>query len=495
MQDPNRFDNGNIYNMDSHHKRRHRSGGGCGGCMSVVFILILAVLIFLGIARYNYISPMELLRYYAEELHLTEYYESLKDYLPEDLRSLTGTDGSGKSRGDNASSQNGSDEPSAQKGHGSGASGKPSDSSENSDSSGSNGAISEDELKDRITNWLEGTGDITDESQSGYYCYNLLSDKEKGIYREILDAITHWKERDISTLDTDELNKIYNYVMADHPEIFYTNGVHYTQKSINNIVTSISVKGQYTMSQEEASQYQNAILPAVQTILASVPGYADGTTTDDFTKIKYLYDYIINSTDYEAGADENQNIISVFLNHRSVCNGYAKAMQYLSQFIGIPCLHVSGTAEGGPHAWNVIFMDGAWYQVDVTFGESNVSSGNTNASFINYAYLGLTDKEMYVNHTIDNTIPVPSCTATEDNYYIYTGTYFTDADIDTIGRMAEEAQMSGKNVIQFKVSDAYTMTSITDKLFNQHLIYNYLNNVNSCSYSMNVTQKTIVILF
>lgn len=490
MQDPNRFDYEDIYDTASHHKKRRPSGGGCGGCLSIVFALILAVLIFLGIARYNYISPMELLRYYAEVLHLTKYYETLNDHLPEDIKALLDTSSSQKSSG-NSSSQMGGDSTSGQKNLGSDTSGNVSDSSQASDSSANSG----DTLKDRINNWLDGTGDITDESQAGYYCYSLLDDAEKSLYREILDALVNWKERDISTLDADELNRIYNYVMADHPEIFYTNGVHYTQKSINGAIMSISVKGQYTMSKEEAIEYQNAILPVAETILASVPGYADGTETDDFTKIKYLYDYIVSSTDYVAGADENQNIISVLLNRESVCNGYAKSLQYLSQFMGIPCILVSGTAEGGPHAWNVIFMDGAWYQVDVTFGESNVSSKNTNASFINYAYLGLTNREMYVNHTPDNNIPVPECTETKDNYYIYTGTYFTEADIETIGSMVREAQISGKNVIQFRTSDTYTMTAITDKLFNQHLIYNYLNNVNSCSYATNVTQNTVVILF
>ncbi len=470
------------YEFDSSgYDNRSRSGGGC---LSIIIALAIFIGIFLGISRFYDTSPTDLLRYYAATFNLDEYLKMIPGL--EDLLDSLNIPVEGDAKDSQSSSELENPEPHSDVSH---------ESTADDNMAKHSPAISQDELQEHITAQIEGTGDITDESQAGYYCYNLLDDSEKTVYREILDALVHWKEREISTLDSDELNKIYNYVMSDHPEIFYTNGVHYTQKSINGMVTAILVKGQYTMSETEAAQYQAQLLPAIQSILSTVPGYADGTTTDDFTKIRYLYDYIVGNTDYVAGADENQNIISVLLNHRSVCNGYAKTLQYLSQLMGIPAILVGGTAEGGPHAWNVILMDGAWYQIDVTFGESNVSSQKTDVSFINYAYLGLTSDEMYVNHTVDNNIPVPDCTATQDNYFVYTGTYFTDADISSIGELARAAQTAGENLIQFRTADSSTMDAITDKLFTQHMIYNYLSNITSCTYVLNDAQNTLIILF
>jgi hypothetical protein len=131
----------------------------------------------------------------------------------------------------------------------------------------------------------------------------------------------------------------------------------------------------------------------------------------------------------------------------------------------------------------------------VTFGESKASSQDLVASFINYAYFGLTDEEMYVNHTPDANIPVPSCSSYDDNYFIYTGKYFTSPDIEAIGNMISKAQSSGENIVQFRTDNADTMSEITNKLFTEHRFYDYLENVSSCTYIFNASKDTIVIIF
>ena len=53
-----------------------------------------------------------------------------------------------------------------------------------------------------------------------------------------------------------------------------------------------------------------------------------------------------------------------------VCEGYAKAFQYLCDLSGLTCYTVTGTMRGGtgegPHMWNIVTLDGANYLVDVT---------------------------------------------------------------------------------------------------------------------------------
>lgn len=49
-----------------------------------------------------------------------------------------------------------------------------------------------------------------------------------------------------------------------------------------------------------------------------------------------------------------------------VCEGYAKAFQYLCELGGIECHYVTGSIAEGYHGWNIVVIDGKSYFVDLT---------------------------------------------------------------------------------------------------------------------------------
>ena len=51
----------------------------------------------------------------------------------------------------------------------------------------------------------------------------------------------------------------------------------------------------------------------------------------------HLFDTLVRTVNYDLNAENNQNIISVFLEGRTVCQGYACATKYLQDLLGIPC--------------------------------------------------------------------------------------------------------------------------------------------------------------
>lgn len=61
----------------------------------------------------------------------------------------------------------------------------------------------------------------------------------------------------------------------------------------------------------------------------------------------------------------------------ALCEGYSNAYKLLCDKAGIDCVSVSGSYDGGPHAWNLVHdTDGAWYMVDPTFDDYGSNCGD-----------------------------------------------------------------------------------------------------------------------
>lgn len=62
----------------------------------------------------------------------------------------------------------------------------------------------------------------------------------------------------------------------------------------------------------------------------------------------------------------------------AVCDGMSKAYSLMCNIEGVPCVRVVGTAgdsvqDAGGHAWNKVFVNGGWYVVDCTWGDSTAT--------------------------------------------------------------------------------------------------------------------------
>ena len=189
----------------------------------------------------------------------------------------------------------------------------------------------------------EQTEQVVRRAQENGYAYSMLSEGEQQLYLEIRDAILQFEENvKLSSCDKDEISHAFQCVLNDHPEIFYVDGYTYTEYTLGDILKKITFTGTYRFSQDEITEKQTEIDSYVNQCLADMPDDAD-----DYTKVKYIYEYLIHHTEYDALAEDNQNICSVFIEGRSVCQGYAKATQYLLNEAGIFSTLVLGRVVGG----------------------------------------------------------------------------------------------------------------------------------------------------
>lgn len=307
-------------------------------------------------------------------------------------------------------------------------------------------------------------------NNAGKYAYEHLTEEGRKVYNQMyLALITMSSNIGIDCFDVDAINMIFTCVMMDHPEIFWTSGYVYTRYTRGESMEAMGFKGTYTMDANTVGQRQDAIDYYVSAALSGMPG------GDDYTRIKYIYEYIIKNTEYDLNAVDNQNICSVFINGRSVCQGYAKATQYLCERAGIQCSLITGTTtQDGNHAWNLVYSDGEYYYVDTTWGDANYRSENEEAGSmpsISYDYLCVPAYEMFLTHYPNAPVELPACDSIADNYYVREGAYFTYPDEAGLQAVFDKAYAQGKEFVAIKTSDAVSYQSVKAYLLDNQNIF------------------------
>ena len=354
------------------------------------------------------------------------------------------------------------------------------------------GAVSARELEDVEQAPAEAVDGLKEEQTQAFH-YNRLSEPEQKLYGEILYILQeHLEDIQISTTDSGEVEKVFQCVLNDHPEIFYVEGYTLTRYALGEELKMMTLSGTYSMTPETIEAKKQLIDSYVNQCFASLPT-GEGS---QYAIARYVYEYLIENTEYDAGAPDNQNICSVFITHRSVCQGYAKATQYLLQKAGIEATLIMGTVQNGEgHAWNLVKLDGENYFMDTTWGDASyqMTEGSVqNAGSlppINYDYLCVTTGQLSKTHTIEEVVPVPVCTAMTDNYYVREGLYFTEFSKDRIADVFARAYERQSSYVTLKCSSREIYEEIRRFLIEEQGIFEFLNpDTGTVSYAENVEQ-------
>ena len=331
------------------------------------------------------------------------------------------------------------------------------------------------------------------------FAYESLDAQEQIWYGEIEQALGEMTDTvKLSTepigqgLDEQDIDRIFQCVLIDHPEIFYATGYTYTKYSRGDRTVGIDFAGTYSLPREEAVNKAEEIRGRALEWLSDIPSDAS-----EYDKVKAVYEKIIFSTDYDLNASDNQNIASVFLGNSSVCQGYAKATQYLLNHLGVMCTLVQGTVDTGEaHAWNLVRVDGDYYYVDTTWGDASYrmedGSGQEELPEINYDYLCVTTQELLRTHRIESVVAMPECTATQANYYVREGVYFTSYDAEQMQSIFDRAWESGRTEITLKCADEECYREICRVLIDEQEIFSYMpENSSTIAYAQNGKQLSL----
>jgi transglutaminase/protease-like cytokinesis protein 3 len=109
----------------------------------------------------------------------------------------------------------------------------------------------------------------------------------------------------------------------------------------------------------------------------------------DYKKVKAIHDYIVKRVSYDQTLKKH-SAYNALINKSSVCEGYAAAAYRMLTDLGIECRIITGVAGGGPHAWNIVQVDGTWYNLDLTWDDPIT---NTGEQVLRYDYFLKNDEE------------------------------------------------------------------------------------------------------
>lgn len=307
-------------------------------------------------------------------------------------------------------------------------------------------------------------------SKAEEYYYNNLPEGLHEIYREMyVHIMMNEDSGDImSKVSADDFWKAYYAVLADHPEIFWVgSSAQIKESGLTKEVVSYSFET--TVPTEARASMKENLEAAADGCIMQIS--ADAT---DYQKIKYVYEYLIDTVEYSSGSADSQNIQSALLYRASVCAGYSKAFQYILNRMGLFCTYVTGTIkDGGDHGWNMVRIGGNYYYVDVTWGDpvfanrmDHIDSGQTK----NYNYLCCTEYDLFKTHVPSDAIPLPSCTSDDYNYYKLNGFYYEYYDYNTIYNALMQSVWNGNSSIVLKFGSQEAYDSAKYELFEGSLL-------------------------
>ena len=297
---------------------------------------------------------------------------------------------------------------------------------------------------------LEDSGitgdDITVDTNYNIY-YTFLSDDEKKLYVQIYANIINLEEHFKPVVDTDidTVLKVYQYVTYDYPELFWIdNGFSY-KYNLDKKIRQITLK--YNDLIDSYDENKKAVDDIVNDIVTNA-----STLENDYEKEKYVYNELIKKINYNKDADYNQTLYSALVNNETVCAGYSKAFQYIMNKLGVVTYYVTGSASDEAHAWNIIKLDGGYYNLDLTW----------NNGYGSYYYFNMTDKQFSKTHVrSSDSEQLPKCTIT--NY-----SNSTDSDIKVNNSTEKDQKKATTSADTSKTTATTTSTSTTSSSSNEN---------------------------
>lgn len=221
------------------------------------------------------------------------------------------------------------------------------------------------------------------------------SKKEDSFIKKVRIAMLEGKEQtslrylgkvdNMNWFSEDAIDIVYSIddtaTSSDYDYLRYnTSSIYASIKGIGNIM-NIDYDFEYNETEVETAKVDKRI--------SELFGEWKIKELSDYKKIKKIHDYIINNASYDVSL-ENYSAYNNLIDQSSTCQGYMVLAYKMLTEAGIPCRIISGTGNGESHGWNIVQLDGIWYNLDCTWDDPLTPDGE---AVLVYDYFLKSDEE------------------------------------------------------------------------------------------------------
>lgn len=258
-----------------------------------------------------------------------------------------------------------------------------------------------------------------------YFGRNALSKLKNGekyvaAYDRIVEAIKNF-EPEVSLLDLglilNEFGGIRDAVMGDPIDDFWL-GEYPEIRCYYYPDTDIVTRAVIEYSDDIKNDFANkkkiydSCLQAFVDTLNIAPGMSEAEI------VLEVHDKLAAQIYYTKGQEYHVNTeFGSIVEGMAKCDGYAYAFTTILSMYGIQSFSVLGVMDDGDgHAWNIIRIDGEYYECDLTWNDYYKIYGDSEIFYWKY---NITSEEMLSDRSYRTTylFDLPKCTATAANYY------------------------------------------------------------------------------
>lgn len=304
------------------------------------------------------------------------------------------------------------------------------------------------------------------------YYYNNLNADEQLAYRIVYASFFAEPDEEfpdkvvIPRLSNEELQEMYVALSYDNPELYFL-GNKCSMTSIGSVNYFVP---QYLLTRADYDASWLQAEAKINTILAGAP------SGSDYDKELYIHDYIVQNCEYSESSDAMvYTMHGVLVDGSANCEGYSRTAQYLLRQLRIYNRLAVGVAEGGTgtaegHMWNVVKIDGDFYNLDITWDDyAVVGSVDFPDNSPSHVYFNISTEDIKLTHMVDDEAVWSQCKADSFGYFkrnnLLISTYNASTQ-NAISQAMTNIMNNGYNSIELVFTDKSVMDTCYSRLMN-----------------------------